>query len=140
MRLHADGSGGEEGLPCVSAPFTRTDAPFTKELPLSATVMGPEPAVALDGLRLVSTGPGLLMLNVSGAETPPPGAGLLTVMASVPVVATSVAEQLHVEHRRRDERRGARGTVDQDGRGRKEAAAIDGDGLCAGGRRGRSTG
>jgi hypothetical protein len=39
----------------------------------------------------VIVGAGLLMLNTEAAEVPPPGAGLVTVMFSVPAVAMSAA-------------------------------------------------
>ena len=42
------------------------------------------PTRALDGLRLDATGAGLLTVNVSVEETPPPGAGLLTLIVSMP--------------------------------------------------------
>jgi len=49
------------------------------------------PAIALDGEIEITDGTGLSMVNVLGAEAPPPGAGLVTVILAVPGVAMSAA-------------------------------------------------
>ena len=64
---------------------------MTKSLPLTVNVKLGPPAVVLEGLRLVITGTGLLIVKVSVLEVPPPGVGLYTVTDAVPAVAMSAA-------------------------------------------------
>src|SRR5439155_15522678 len=49
------------------------------------------PATALVGEIELSVGAGLLIVNVEAPEIPPPGVGLKTVTAAVPVAAMSLA-------------------------------------------------
>ena len=44
------------------------------------------PANAVEGLSVTFNGAGLLTVNVAGLDTPPPGAGLVTVTLNVPTV------------------------------------------------------
>ncbi len=74
-----------------SEPFQRTTEPEVKLLPLTVRVKPAPPAVALEGESELSAGAGLLMVNVSALEVPPPGAGLKTVTCAVPPVAISPA-------------------------------------------------
>ena len=64
-----------------------------KLVPVTVRVKAEPPAVADEGLRLVSVGTGLaaLMVKVSALEVPPPGVGLKTVTEAVPAVAMSAA-------------------------------------------------
>jgi len=80
-----------------SDPFQRTvDAPSTKSVPFTVRVKAGPPTVADAGLKLVMVGRGLLIVNVSGFEMPPPGALLSTVTPAVPAVAMSAALMLAV--------------------------------------------
>ena len=73
------------------APFHCTFDPLTKLVPVTVKVNAAPPAVALVGDSVVSVGAGLLMVNRSEPEAPPPGAGLTTATPGVPAVAMSVA-------------------------------------------------
>jgi hypothetical protein len=72
-------------------PFHCTDEVFTKFLPVTAIVKLVPPATAELGLSNVMIGGGCLIVNVKGAEVPPPGVGLNTVTAAVPTALTSAA-------------------------------------------------
>src|SRR3989442_1608036 len=65
----------------------------TKLLPLTVSVTPAPPAVALLGVRALSAGTGFeaVMVKVTAAEVPPPGAGLNTVTWAVPARAISAA-------------------------------------------------
>jgi hypothetical protein len=73
-------------------PFHCTVDPCTKPEPLTVRVNPGPPAIELDGATEVPIGPGLLMENTRGAEVPPPGAGVNTVIWTVPAVAMSLDE------------------------------------------------
>jgi hypothetical protein len=73
-------------------PFQRTTAPLTKLAPFTVRVKADPPVVAELGLRLVIVGVGLLTVNDSTPDKPPPGAGLDAVTLAVPAVAMSAAE------------------------------------------------
>jgi hypothetical protein len=74
-------------------PPTVAVAPFTKPVPVMVRAKAAEPAVTLDGLKLVMLGVGLTDVTVSEAalEVPPPGAGVKTVTLSAPGDAMSLA-------------------------------------------------
>jgi hypothetical protein len=72
-------------------PAQLTTEVFTKFVPFTARVKPAPPAVALFGESEVMVGFGLLIVNVSAEEAPPPGAGLVTVTGTVPALATSAA-------------------------------------------------
>ena len=74
-----------------SLPFQRTTEPLTKFVPVMVRVKLPLPATVVAGLMLLIVGAGLLMVNVTAPDSPPPGAGLKTVTFAVPAVATSLA-------------------------------------------------
>jgi hypothetical protein len=63
----------------------------TKFVPLTVKVNCGLPAVAQVGLIAVVVGTGLLMVNVTAFDVPPPGAGFTTVTEAVPVFATRAA-------------------------------------------------
>jgi hypothetical protein len=76
----------------VSAvPFHFTTEFATKLAPLTVNVKVAPPTVAPVGATDATVGAGLLMGNVAGADVPPPGAGLMTVMLAEPELATSLA-------------------------------------------------
>ena len=77
----------------LSESFHRTTDPLTKFVPVTVRTKAGEPAVAVEGLRLVIVGAALggVIVNVTALEVPPPGAGLNTVTLAVPAVAMSVA-------------------------------------------------
>lgn len=77
-------------------PFTCTTDVLTKLPPFTVKVKAAPPAVALAGERLVIVGDGLLIVKVAAAEAPALGAGLATVMESVPADAMSPAGILAV--------------------------------------------
>jgi hypothetical protein len=62
-----------------------------KPVPVSVMVVSEVKAGAEFGLMLVSVGAGLLMVKVCGAEVPPPGPGVTTVIAGVAAVVKSAA-------------------------------------------------
>src|ERR1700730_4570472 len=64
----------------------------TKFEPLTVSVKAGPPAVALLGEIELIAGTGLLMVNVLGADVPPPGPGFVTVTLIVRAVAMSAAE------------------------------------------------
>ena len=68
----------------------KTEAP-TKLLPLTATVKVAPPAVALAGESELMAGTGLLIGNDQVPDTPPPGAGLVTVILAEPLPVMSLA-------------------------------------------------
>lgn len=68
-----------------------TTAPFTKFVPLTASVNAGPPTTTLDGLREEIIGGGPYTLNVTEVESPPPGLGLATKTATGPATATSPA-------------------------------------------------
>ena len=70
-------------------PFQRTTDPPTKLVPFTTTVNGSPPVTAEVGAMLVMLGVGLLMANVAGLESPPPG--LETVTLAVPGAVMSLA-------------------------------------------------
>ena len=72
-------------------PFHCTWLLATKFVPFTVKVNDPPPAVALGGESDLVVGIGLSIVNVSGADVPPPGAGLVTVTMAVPAVAMSAA-------------------------------------------------
>ena len=77
----------------VSAlPFQLTTDPLMKFVPVTVRVKAGLPAVVLIGEMAVTVGTGLLptavMVNVEVFDVPPPGAGVTTVTAAVPAVAT----------------------------------------------------
>src|SRR5262249_58418494 len=77
-----------------AVPSHCTAAPFTKFVPPTVSVNAGPPAAALFGVRLVSVGTGFgaaVIVNVSGPDVPPPGAGFTTVTVAVPAVARSPA-------------------------------------------------
>ena len=69
----------------------------TKLEPVTVTVNAALPATATLGLRELSAGAGLLMVNVNALEVPPPGAGVETATLAVPAVAMSAAAMLAVK-------------------------------------------
>jgi hypothetical protein len=58
---------------------------------LTVSVNAAPPTVALAGVRLVIEGVGLLIVNESADDTPPPGDGLATVTLTVPAAEISAA-------------------------------------------------
>ena len=62
-----------------------------KPVPVIVIVVSGLPASAVFGLMLVSVGAGLVMVKVCGADVPPPGPGVTTVIAGVPAVVRSAA-------------------------------------------------
>ena len=73
------------------APPHCTVEPFTKFVPVTVSVKAAPPAVALVGERAVMVGAGLLMVNATLPEVPPPGAGVVTDTLAVPAEAMSAA-------------------------------------------------
>ena len=72
-------------------PFHFADDVETKFVPLMVSVNAGPPALALLGEREVILGTALLIVNVTGADVPPPGAGLNTVTGTRAPVAISAA-------------------------------------------------
>ena len=72
--------------------FQCTFEPETKFDPFTVRVKPGPPAVALLGEIELIAGTGLLMVNVLGADVPPPGPGFVTVTMILPAVAMSAAE------------------------------------------------
>jgi len=81
----------ETKLVVRTAPFQFTVELLTKLLPLTVSVVAAPPAVALDGLKLLIAGTGLLMVNVAALDVPPPGEGLNTLTWAAAAVAISPA-------------------------------------------------
>ena len=71
--------------------FQRISELLRKLLPLTVNVNAAPPAVAMEGLKLLIAGAGLLITKFTAADVPPPGAGLTTVAAAIPAVAISTA-------------------------------------------------
>jgi len=77
-------------------PPQRTVEVETKFVPVTVKVNCEPPAVAQVGLIAVVVGAGLLIVNVTAFDVPPPGAGFTTVTAAVPAVATRAAGTMAV--------------------------------------------
>jgi hypothetical protein len=74
-----------------SDPFHRITDAGLNPAPVAVNVKPGPPTVAELGLMLDKAGTGLLTVKVCGLDVPPPGAGLKTVTATVPVDAMSEA-------------------------------------------------
>lgn len=76
----------------TNVPLKYTFGRATKLVPL-ITTCAPKPVSPLVGLMevIVGTGFGVTMVRVKGAEGPPPGVGLLTVICALPGAAMSEA-------------------------------------------------
>ena len=74
-----------------AAPPQRTLDDETKPLPNSVRTSGPPPTIVLLGETAASEGIGFATDSVRTLDVPPPGAGVNTVMARVPALATSAA-------------------------------------------------
>src|SRR6266513_6226545 len=72
-------------------PFHRTEEVETKLVPVRFKVKLGPPAKAEFGFKEARVGIGLSMVNVTAADTPPPGTGLETVTLTVLAVARSAA-------------------------------------------------
>jgi hypothetical protein len=75
-------------------PFQLTSEAEMKLVPFTVSVNAAPPAVAVLGEIELTDGAGLfawVMVKVAAVETPPPGAGLLTVTCAEPTVAMSLA-------------------------------------------------
>src|SRR5439155_6644504 len=72
-----------------SLPLKRTTEPLIKFMPLTVSENAASPAILLAGKRLEMNGKGLLTVKVLGADGPPPGAGLKTVIGNEPGATTS---------------------------------------------------
>jgi len=68
-----------------------TFEPMMKLDPVRVTVVLGLPTGTEVGLMLVNTGRGLMIVKVCGADVPPPGVGVTTVMMAVPTAARSAA-------------------------------------------------
>jgi len=77
-------------------PFQFTTEVVTKPEPFTVSVKPGPPAVALLGEMEVTFGLGLLIVNVSEFDGPPPGGGFVTITGTVPAVTRSVAGILAV--------------------------------------------
>jgi hypothetical protein len=78
-----------------AAPPKFTTDVFKKFVPFTVRVNAPEPAMTFAGASVVTVGTGFgaaLILKFTEFEVPPPGVGLVTVIAGVPTVVTSVAK------------------------------------------------
>lgn len=64
---------------------------LTRLVPVTVSVNAAPAAGALVGARLLAVGSRLLIVNVNGADSPPPVFGLKTVTGNVPAVAISEA-------------------------------------------------
>ena len=74
-------------------PFQRTTDVMAKFVPVVDSVKAAPPANALVGAIEVSVGAGFVavIVNVTELDVPPPGVGLKTVTAAVPVAVMSLA-------------------------------------------------
>ena len=77
-------------------PFQFTVEVETNLVPFTVKVKSAFPAVVQVGLIEVVVGTGLLIVNVTELDVPPPGGGLTTVMDAVPAVATFAAGTMAV--------------------------------------------
>jgi hypothetical protein len=74
-------------------PFQRITDVIAKFVPVAVNVNAAPPAVAVAGEIELSVGTGFVavIVNVAEPDVPPPGVGLKTVTAAVPVAAMSLA-------------------------------------------------
>ena len=77
-------------------PFQLTVEVETKLVPFTVRANWALPAMVEAGLIDVMVGSGLLIVNVTELDVPPPGGGLTTVMDAVPAVATFAAGTIAV--------------------------------------------
>jgi hypothetical protein len=73
-------------------PFQFMVDPETNFVPVTVRVKPAPPAVALEGVSLVSVGIALSIVNVWAPDVPPPGIGLSTVTEAVPAVLISAPD------------------------------------------------
>ena len=78
-----------ENVVVRAAPFQFTTEVVTKPEPFTVSVKPGPPAVALLGEMEVTFGLGLLIVNVSEFDAPPPGGGFVTITVTVPAVVRS---------------------------------------------------
>jgi len=70
-------------------PFHRTTEDAMKPLPVRVTVVAEAPTVTEAGFSVVTNGAGLFTVKATAEEVPPPGAGEVTVICTVPALARS---------------------------------------------------
>jgi hypothetical protein len=80
----------------LALPLKLTTAPLTKPVPVTLNMNAPLPTLAEVGLRIVTVGAGLLMVNDKFPDVPPPGAGFMTVTFTVPAVRMAEAGMVAV--------------------------------------------
>ena len=76
-----------------AAPPKFTTDVLRKLVPFTVNVNAPEPAITFVGKSVVTVGTGFgaaLILKFTEFDVPPPGVGLVTVIAGVPILMTSV--------------------------------------------------
>ena len=81
----------ETNVVVKAVPFQRTDEVATKLVPFTVRVNCGDPARHELGLIELVVGTGLLMVNVTAFDVPPPGAGFTTVTDAVPALAIRAA-------------------------------------------------
>ena len=86
----------ETKLVARGAPFQFTVEVETKLVPFTVKMKSALPAAIQVGLIEVVVGTGLLIVNVTEFDVPPPGAGFTTVTDAVPTVATFAAGTIAV--------------------------------------------
>jgi hypothetical protein len=86
----------ETKLVARGAPFQFTVEVETNLVPFTVKKKSALPAAVQVGLIDVVVGTGLLIVNVTELDVPPPGGGLTTVMDAVPAVATFAAGTIAV--------------------------------------------
>ena len=101
---------------------------LTKFVPVSVMGVSGSPTVADVWLRLVSVGAGLLTVNVSVFDVPPPGLALTTVIGNMPAVVRSAAGTTTSNSVGADERRGDGRAVEVRRRGADEVCSSQRDG------------
>jgi hypothetical protein len=74
--------------PPTATPFSVSALAPVRLVPVTVTLVPTRPWA---GAKLTSVGAGVVTVNVAGADVPPPGAGLVTVMPTVPAAATALA-------------------------------------------------
>jgi hypothetical protein len=77
----------------TGSPLRVTAVVFVRSVPITVTVV---PTSPLAGLKLIRIGAGVVIVNGTGAEVPPPGSGFVTNTSKLPAVPRALVGSVAV--------------------------------------------